>query len=99
MKTEFNPSTLLPIGRCDNCMWYFHYEEEASNGCPKCKTNEYLMAMPEIKIACNAHEDLVLACKEAALHIAEMAKIVKADYKNSPTFKRIIAAIKKAEGK
>ena len=45
-----------------------------------------------------AAEDLLLACKEAAVHIREVADLVGADYANSPTFKRIMAAIAKAEG-
>jgi hypothetical protein len=52
----------------------------------------------------NAHliaaaPDLLLAAKDACLHIADLGKMLNANYQNSPTFKQLMAAIKKAEGK
>ena len=49
--------------------------------------------------AVNAHDELVLAAKDACIHIKELAETLNADYQNNSTFKRLMAAIAKAEGK
>ena len=40
--------TLVPVCRCNNCMTYFH---EDVTTCPKCKTDGYLMDLPELAAA------------------------------------------------
>ena len=49
--------------------------------------------------AVNAHDELVLAAKDACIHIRELAETLNADYRNNSTFKRLLDAIAKAEGK
>lgn len=48
--------------------------------------------------AVNAHDDLLLAAKEAAVVIAEFAKAAGADPMKGTALPRLLAAIKKAEG-
>lgn len=64
MATPKTPiKTLLPVGRCNNCMWYYHEDDEDINECPHCKTDAYLMDMPEIVHCVNNHERLVEALR------------------------------------
>lgn len=51
-----------------------------------------------IERACNSHEDLVLAAKDAAIFIDEILKISKTPPSSSGVFIRLLAAIAKAEG-
>lgn len=47
----------------------------------------------------NAHDELLLAAKEAALVIADLAKTAGIDPRKGTCFPRLMAAIAKAEGK
>lgn len=57
------------------------------------------LSTDEMATRLDAHDDLLIAAKDACLHIADLAKVVDADYKNNSTFMRLINAINKAEGK
>ena len=46
--TNKKEKTLVPVCRCNNCMTYFH---EDVTTCPKCKTDGYLMDLPELAAA------------------------------------------------
>ena len=46
-----------------------------------------------------AAEDLYMACKEAAVMLAEIAKAKGLSIKDSPGLRNILAAIAKADGK
>ena len=54
-----------------------------------------------IVLACNAHEDLLLAAKDACLFIKELAEVLGPNVKHteSITFQRLLKAIEKAEEK
>ena len=50
---------LYPLGRCNNCLFYRHNDEDLPEGnCPNCKTDEYLMDMPEIAASPELYEAL-----------------------------------------
>jgi len=80
---QHTPAPILPLGRCNNCHWY--YEEEIDE-CPNCKTNTYLMDIPEIARAVNSHEALLkrieilgrMVEKATGWTLEEIAKIVAA---------------------
>lgn len=66
-KSPKHTATLYPVGRCNNCLWYYHAEDDEKTGleCPNCKTDRHLMDMPEIVRAVNSHEALVEALELA----------------------------------
>jgi hypothetical protein len=47
---------LYPLGRCNNCLWYYHTDEIKE--CPNCKTDAYLMDIPELFLASEMFETL-----------------------------------------
>lgn len=65
MTTKIEVKPIYPIGRCNNCFWYFHESDQTHADqighileCPKCKTDAYLMDMPEIAIAVNQFDKM-----------------------------------------
>lgn len=46
--------------------------------------------------ACNAHDELVLAAKDACILLADLGKAIGANYAAGPTFKRLMKALAKA---
>ena len=83
-------------GYKDNQCIYADYKNVAV---VQCKEKEWQANAEFIVRAVNAHDELVLAAKDACIHIRELAETLNADYRNNSTFKRLLDAIAKAEGK
>lgn len=65
IESTHTPTPVLPVGRCNNCFWYWHeYQECPDLICPKCRTEEYLVEMPEIIRAVNEYEANQSAIKQ-----------------------------------
>lgn len=86
--------TPLRVSEIDDCL-IFGPEEASSLGLIRVfrSTQDAL----DIVRAVNAHSDLLLACKEAALLIAETARSIGADPLKGTCLPRLLAAIKLAE--
>lgn len=81
---------LLPVGRCNGCLTYFPADRwDEMTECPHCKTDNYLMDMPELAAA----GDLLVVCKAIA---SESRAGLRWSANNITALNAVIA---KAEGK
>lgn len=93
---------VYPVGRCNNCMTYFHEDDRTYNEgiCRNCGNGDALMDMPKLATA----PELLEAVKYAMELIGIARQYFPKSIKNSDTFKlentcaTLNNAIAKAEG-
>lgn len=85
---------IYPTGRCNNCFTYYHDENDLVDGnCPKCKTDKYLMDMPEIIHTVNMHHTLINTCQDV------LKFLERTNQKDTNIYRQIEVNLSQAERK
>lgn len=87
---------LLPIGRCNKCMRYYHEEVDE---CLYCMSDKYLMDMPEIVKAVNMHDELVSTLEEVKAYLERISCNIPLEEQDSCEIAELILeTLDKAKG-